>query len=84
MPAGISEITLTRLSAFIAAHMGLHFPRDCWRDLERGIGSAARVSGFNDAESYSQWLMSSPLTKTEQLTAKISEDSPSLSSTARQ
>jgi chemotaxis protein methyltransferase CheR len=68
MPPGIPEITLTQLSAFIAAHMGLHFPRDRWRDLERGIGSAARVSGFNDAESYTQWLMSSPLTKTQMTT----------------
>jgi chemotaxis protein methyltransferase CheR len=48
--------------------MGLHFPRDRWRDLERGIGSAAQASGFSDAESYLQWLMSSPLTKTQTAT----------------
>ena len=42
MAPGISDITLTQLSAFIAAHMGLHFPRERWRDLEREISSAAR------------------------------------------
>ena len=71
MAPGISDITLTQLSAFIAAHMGLHFPRERWCDLERGVSSAARESGFNDAESYIQWLMSSPLTKT-QMTALAS------------
>jgi chemotaxis protein methyltransferase CheR len=38
----ISDISLTQLSAFIAAHMGLHFPRERWRDLEREISSVAR------------------------------------------
>jgi chemotaxis protein methyltransferase CheR len=68
MAPGISDITLTQLSAFIAAHMGLHFPRERWCDLERGVSSAARESGFNDAESYIQWLISSPLTKTQMTT----------------
>jgi hypothetical protein len=42
MAPGISDISLTQLSTFIAAHMGLHFPRERWRDLEREISFAAR------------------------------------------
>ncbi len=65
MAGRLSDILLSRLSKSVAAQMGLHFPRERWLDLERGIGSAAREFGFQDAESCIQWLVSSPLTKNQ-------------------
>jgi len=45
--------------------MGLHFPRERWRELERGISSAAQEFDFQDAESCIKWLLSSSLTKNQ-------------------
>jgi chemotaxis protein methyltransferase CheR len=65
MHHNLSDTLLSQLSAFVAAQMGLHFPRARWRDLERGIGAAAREFGFHDAASCTQWLVSSPLTQSQ-------------------
>jgi chemotaxis protein methyltransferase CheR len=65
MTSKISDTPLSQLSQVVMAQMGLHFPSERWRDLERGIISAAREFGFKDAESCIQWLVSSPLTKTQ-------------------
>jgi chemotaxis protein methyltransferase CheR len=59
----ISETLLSPLSEFVAARMGLHFPKERWRDLTRGIHSAAQEFDFKDAESCARWLLSSPLTQ---------------------
>jgi chemotaxis protein methyltransferase CheR len=59
----LSDSLLSRLSEFVAAEMGLYFPKERWPDLERGIGSAAREFNFEDTESCIHWLTSSPLTK---------------------
>lgn len=63
MTTGVSETLLSRFSEFLAAQMGLYFPQERLRDLERGMTPAARDFGFKDAESCIQWLMSAPLTK---------------------
>lgn len=65
MSPGLSETLLSQFSDFIAARIGLHFPRERWRDLERGIGSAARDFALGDARACVEWLMSHPLTKRE-------------------
>jgi len=59
----MTESVLPLLSDFVAGQMGLHFPPERWRDLERGIGSAAREFGFTDTDAFAQWLLSSPLTR---------------------
>ena len=59
----MTETLLPRLSEFVAAQMGLHFPPERWRDLERGVISAAREFGFADTEAFAQWLLTSPLTR---------------------
>ena len=59
----MSEILLSRLSDFLEAQMGLHFPPERWRDLARGIGAAATEFGFADTEACSQWLLASPVTR---------------------
>ena len=41
MTQSISPVLLAQLSDVIAAQMGLHFPRACWHDLEKGKCKAA-------------------------------------------
>lgn len=65
MTNGVSDLLLSQLSEVLAARMGLHFPKDRWRDLERGVVSAAEEFHFNDAESCARWLLLSPLTKNQ-------------------
>ena len=63
--AAIPERQLSRLSAFIASRMGLHFPEERRRNLERGINSAAREFGFEDGDSCIEWLLSSSPTRSQ-------------------
>lgn len=63
MNHSLSDTLLSQLSELIAARMGLHFPKERWRDLERGMQSAARELGFQNVEACAQWMVSSPLTK---------------------
>ena len=53
------------MSGFIAEEMGLHFPRERWADLQRGLAGAADEFGFDDVASCADWLLSSPLTKAQ-------------------
>jgi chemotaxis protein methyltransferase CheR len=61
----VSRSPLAQLSEFVADRMGLHFPRERWLDLERGMRSAARAFGFEDVEPCVQWLISAPVTRRE-------------------
>lgn len=54
----ISETLLEKLSKYVAHHMGLHFPKNRWRELVRGIATAAPEFGFEDAENCIKWLLS--------------------------
>jgi chemotaxis protein methyltransferase CheR len=59
----MTEQVLHRISDVVAAQMGLHFPPERWRDLERGIASAAREFGLADPDALAQCLLTSPLTR---------------------
>ena len=61
MKESLPDDRLSQLSDFVAARMGLYFPRGRWSDLERHTNSAAKEFGFPDAEAFIQWLVSSPL-----------------------
>jgi len=63
MTEPLREELLSRFNDIVAAQLGLHFPRERWRDLERGIRSAAKEFDFQDAGSGIERLLSSPLTK---------------------
>ncbi len=54
----LQDSLLSRLSEALAAQMGLHFPKERWRDLERGIAAAARDFHLPDAEACARWLLS--------------------------
>jgi len=59
----ISETLLSQVSDLVAHRMGLYFPRERHRDLLRGLVSASKEFGFEDIESCTQWLISSPLSR---------------------
>ena len=61
----LPDSLLAQLSDFLEAQMGLHFPRERWRDLERGIVAAFRASGYADVEAFTHWLLSTPLTRSQ-------------------
>jgi chemotaxis protein methyltransferase CheR len=55
----------SRLSASLGEQMGLHFPKERWVDLKRGIAAAAPAFGMPGAESCARWLLSAPLTQSQ-------------------
>lgn len=55
-----SEEELNELSGVVAERLGLNFPKERWRDLERGINSA--INDANVSESV-QSLIKSPLSR---------------------
>ena len=59
------DVLLSSLSDFLAAQMGLHFPRERWGDLERAIAAAASEFGMADVASCINWLVSAPLTRNQ-------------------
>ncbi len=65
MAAVVSGVSLEQFSKFVAERIGLHFPRERWRDLERGIRSAAKELGFQETESFLQHVLSIPLPRNQ-------------------
>lgn len=62
---GLRDTAWGPLSEFIAATLGLHFPRERWGDLQRGLTGAAEEFGFEDVAACAGWLMSAPVTKAQ-------------------
>jgi chemotaxis protein methyltransferase CheR len=63
MAIGLSEQQLLELSAFVGDHIGLHFPKERWRELAAGIDAAARSCELPDAGSLAHRLLSAPPTQ---------------------
>jgi len=63
MRCTLPDSLLSGLSDFVAARIGLHFPQERWRDLERGLIAATPELGQPDAESCVRWLLSASLTR---------------------
>jgi chemotaxis protein methyltransferase CheR len=61
----LPQALLASLSSILNARMGLHFPEERWRDLERGVAAAAREFGFGDPETCVRSLLSGPLTRNQ-------------------
>jgi len=54
----MSDAQLSRLSDLVARHLGLHFPRERWLDLQRGVCAAAQEwGGQHDLDYYVQELL---------------------------
>ena len=61
MAQPLQEPLLEHFSKFVANQLGLSFPKSRWRELERGIRSAALAFGMKSAETCAEWLMAIPL-----------------------
>lgn len=64
-PTDISDLLLSQLSDFVANNIGLYFPKQQWNELKKKFILAASNFGFKDINSCMQWLLSSPLTKSQ-------------------
>ncbi len=60
-PTDLDSSRFSEISASIESRMGLHFPKERRRDLERNIRSAATDLGYKDVGAFVEWLLSSPL-----------------------
>jgi chemotaxis protein methyltransferase CheR len=63
MSGRLCETDLERLSTCLMDQLGLHFPRERWHDMERGLASAAREFEFRDPRACVDWLLSSPFSR---------------------
>jgi chemotaxis protein methyltransferase CheR len=61
MASSLPENLLAQLSDCLADRVGLHFPRDRWVDLVRGIDLVAADLGFTDAATCVRHLLSADL-----------------------
>jgi chemotaxis protein methyltransferase CheR len=59
-PKVLGPETLARVSEAVERALGLHFPRERWEDLERGLLAAAEECGYPAAERFSQALLLQP------------------------
>lgn len=65
MPDQAGQAQWSRLSELVAESMGLHFPRERWDDLRRGMAGAAQELGCEDVAACVDWLLSAPPTKAQ-------------------
>jgi chemotaxis protein methyltransferase CheR len=64
MTIKVPDSALMQLSEFVASHLGLHFPRERWCDLQRAVGAAAQECGYrHDLNQYVRGLLSPALTQ---------------------
>jgi len=59
----ISENLLIELSDFVQDKIGLHFPKNRWRDLQRGVIQTYRELGYKNVNDYVKLLFSSNVSK---------------------
>ncbi|UUZ67248.1 hypothetical protein LP416_20735 [Polaromonas sp. P2-4] len=65
MSSQVLSVQWSQLSELVAGTMGLHFPRERWGDLKRGLFGAAQEFGFEDAATCIDWLLSAPPTQAQ-------------------
>lgn len=51
-------------SQFLLDKMGLHFPRDSWKELEKKLGPISKNFGFESVKPCLEWLITTPFTQT--------------------
>lgn len=64
-PDQAGQAQWSRLSELIAESMGLHFPRERWDDLRRGVAGAAQELGCADVAACVDRLLSEPPTRAQ-------------------
>lgn len=63
MDKRLPDNLVEEFSRFVEAHMGLHFPKEKWPDLERGLQHVCREFGCDSEEAFARHAMSSNLSK---------------------
>src|SRR5215210_5991419 len=63
MTPRIPDALLDDFSRFVAAQIGLDFPRERWVDLARSVEAAIKDLGFDDAEAAMRAFLSRPVQK---------------------
>ncbi len=63
MNVEVPEILLHQFSRFLKDQIGLHFKKEKWRQLTRGMEDAAKAFGFKTPGRCMQWLMSAKLSR---------------------
>src|SRR6185369_2207379 len=66
MPRPIPDPQMSRLSEYISAWLGLHFPKTRWRDLARNIRHAAQELEIEDTGMCIERLVSGQLNKEQE------------------
>ncbi len=61
MSSVLTAELLEAVSRSVEARLGLHYPRERWADLERGLGGAAKELGFKSTEACARELAVSEL-----------------------
>ncbi len=59
----LTEDTLARLSGFVEKRMGLHFPREKWSDLDKGVLLACREAEGGAPEAFADRLLTGLATR---------------------
>lgn len=65
MNSSLPEQLLSQLSERVAEDMGLHFPRERWRELEAGVHGVARELGMADPVACMHRLIAAPLNRNQ-------------------
>jgi chemotaxis protein methyltransferase CheR len=65
MQTPAADAKWSELSAFVSNNIGLHFPRERWDDLKRGLAGAAQELGFDDVAACIGRLLSGSPTKAQ-------------------
>jgi len=66
MTRHISDQLMSRLSNFVTSWLGLHYPKNRWRDLHRSIAGAARELGIPDVHSCVNRLLMRQFTREQE------------------
>ena len=61
MSSVLTAELLEAVSRSVEARLGLHYPRERWADLERGLGGAAKELGFKSTEACAREMAVSEL-----------------------
>ncbi|MFN0079014.1 MAG: CheR family methyltransferase [Prosthecobacter sp.] len=61
MTSMLTTELLEAVSHSVEARLGLHYPRERWSDLERGLGAAAKELGFESTEACARKMAGSVL-----------------------
>lgn len=58
----LEESLMTQFAHFLDENMGLSYPKERWKELEKRIGQISHSFGFDDPSLCVKWLLTNPIT----------------------